>query len=107
MPRRSAAGAKAGLLSPSTHIPVILTRYPERVRLLAALLLAPLTRSDATSRPVPLGSRVPESLHRVVGGLKVGCSTGGTGAISRAAFQLLHSRYGKIIWAARTPYWFR
>jgi hypothetical protein len=59
------------------------------------------------ARRNPDDPRVPESLHRVVRGLKVGCSTEQTGDLSRAAFQLLHARYGKTVWASRTPYWYR
>jgi hypothetical protein len=59
------------------------------------------------ARRHPDDPRVPESLHRVVRGLKVGCSTGQTADLSRAAFHLLHSRYGKTVWASRTPYWYR
>ena len=54
------------------------------------------------ARRHPEDPRVPESLHRVVRGLKVGCSTEATAAISRAAFQLLHRRYGNTPASALT-----
>jgi len=55
----------------------------------------------------PTDRRVPEALHRIVRATRVGCTTEATGAISRSAFQLLHARYPKSPWAARTPHWFK
>jgi hypothetical protein len=49
---------------------------------------------------------VPEALHRVVRATRYGCTDSGTTAISRAAFQLLHSRYPASEWAKKTPYHF-
>jgi hypothetical protein len=55
----------------------------------------------------PTDRRVPEALHRIVRATRFGCTTEATGAISRSAFQLLHARYPKSPWAARTPHWFK
>jgi len=52
--------------------------------------------------------RIPESLHRVVLATRTSCHTleKGNKITSIAAFQTLHRRYGRSLWAARTPYWF-
>lgn len=55
----------------------------------------------------PNDPRVPEALHIVVMATRYGCSDKDTGAFSKAAWQLLHSRYAKSIWAKKTPYWFK
>ena len=59
------------------------------------------------ARRNPTDPRVPEALHRIVRATRVGCTTEATGTISRSAFELLHSRYPKSPWAARTPHWFK
>ncbi|MBK5299233.1 MAG: hypothetical protein JJE40_18940 [Vicinamibacteria bacterium] len=59
------------------------------------------------ARRNPTDPRVPEALHRIVRATRVGCTTDATGTISRSAFELLHSRYPKSPWAARTPHWFK
>jgi hypothetical protein len=50
--------------------------------------------------------RVPEALHLVVRASRFGCTDADTGKYSKEAFTLLHSRYPKSEWAAKTPYWF-
>jgi hypothetical protein len=55
----------------------------------------------------PTDPRVPEALHRVVRATRYGCTNERTGAISKAAFDLLHSRYPKSSWTAKTPHWFK
>ncbi len=59
------------------------------------------------ARRNPSDPRVPEALHRIVRATRLGCTTDATGAISKDAFQLLHTRYPKSPWAARTPHWFK
>ena len=59
------------------------------------------------ARRNPADPRVPEALHRVVRATRVGCTTDATGPISRSAFELLHTRYPRSPWTARTPYWFK
>lgn len=52
--------------------------------------------------------RVPEALHRVVRLTRLGCAWGdAVGEVSKRAFELLHRRYPKSEWTARTPYWFQ
>jgi hypothetical protein len=50
--------------------------------------------------------RVPEALHLCVRAGHLGMTGPGTGAWSKRAFQLLHSRYPKSDWAAKTKYWY-
>ncbi len=54
----------------------------------------------------PNDPRVPEALHRTVVSTRYGCNDSATGAYSKQAFTLLHSRYSKSTWATQTPYWF-
>lgn len=55
----------------------------------------------------PTDPRAPMILHQVVRATRYGCTNERTGAISRRAFNLLHSRYGATEWAKKTPYWFK
>ena len=59
------------------------------------------------ARRHPEDRRAPEALHRVVRATRYGCTTDATGDVSRTAFDLLHRRYPKSEWAARTRYWFK
>jgi hypothetical protein len=47
--------------------------------------------------------RVPEALHNVVRATQYGDMDSGT---SKAAYELLHSRFPRNPWTAKTPYWF-
>ena len=55
----------------------------------------------------PNDPRSPEALHLAVRSTRFGCVDKETEQASRAAFQLLHSRYRGSMWAKRTPYWFK
>jgi len=51
---------------------------------------------------------VPEALYRVVRVVRYGCHGEPDNAkLSKAAFDLLHTRYPKSPWTAKTPYWFK
>lgn len=50
--------------------------------------------------------RVPEALHLAVRATRFGNTGPKTTGFSRAAFQLLHSRYAKSIWVPETPFWY-
>ncbi|HEY2930851.1 MAG TPA: hypothetical protein VGK99_03825 [Acidobacteriota bacterium] len=50
--------------------------------------------------------RVPEALHRAIKTTRYGCTDAKTSELSRAAFDLLHSRYPASPWTKMTPYWF-
>jgi hypothetical protein len=53
-------------------------------------------------------ARVPEALYRLVRVTRYGCrNVAGNGEISKAAFDLLHSRYSDNEWTRQTPYWFK
>lgn len=49
--------------------------------------------------------RLPQALHRVVFATRYACM-GGPGAVSQAAFSLLHRHFPNSEWAQRTPYWY-
>ena len=55
----------------------------------------------------PADARVAEALHRVVRATRLGCTSDGSGDVSREAFTLLHKRFPRSEWAKQTPYWFR
>jgi hypothetical protein len=61
----------------------------------------------AWARAHPTDPRVPEMLHRVVRATRYACTNDRTGAVSKDAFTLLHRRYPKSPWAAKTPLWFK
>ncbi|MBA2502778.1 MAG: hypothetical protein H0V27_07855 [Pyrinomonadaceae bacterium] len=97
------------------HAPLFLT---EAQRLEAAREIASLARLGAGpnylarqaalwAKNNPNDPRAPEALHLAVRSTRYGCVDKETEQTSRAAFQLLHSRYGETIWAKRTPYWFK
>jgi hypothetical protein len=63
-------------------------------------------RAMAWARASPDEARVPEALHLAVASTRWACSGHGLGGASRAAFRLLHSRYGSTTWAKKTKYWY-
>jgi hypothetical protein len=54
----------------------------------------------------PTDPRIPEALYLAVRSTRYGCDNKETRALSKKAFELLHSRYGKSEWARKTRYWF-
>lgn len=70
----------------------------------AHAVLGPIILAWAASHPDD--PSVPEALHRVVMVVRYGCHEDAGGPISKAAFELLHRKYPKSPWAAKTPYWF-
>lgn len=55
----------------------------------------------------PADPRAPEALHLAVRSTRYGCTDNDTGRWSKAAFDLLHSRYPNTTWAKNTKYWFK
>ena len=55
----------------------------------------------------PTDPLVPEALHLAVNSTRYGCTDKNTGRWSKAAFDLLHRRYGNSVWAKKTKYWFK
>lgn len=55
----------------------------------------------------PADPRAPEALHLAVRSTRYGCTDKETGRWSKAAFDLLHSRYPNTTWAKNTKYWFK
>ena len=54
----------------------------------------------------PDDPRVPEALSRAVKNTRMNCNNARTGALSKKAFDLLHSRYSDTAWAKNTKYWY-
>ncbi len=97
------AAAFPAFLSPDSR--AVATHEIERM-----LQPAPNYLADATFRwaaQQPADPRVPQALHLVVEGTRWGCSDTETTQRSQKAHALLHSKYPKSPWTARTPYWFR
>jgi tetratricopeptide (TPR) repeat protein len=55
----------------------------------------------------PDDQRVPEALSLVVRATRYGCNDKQSGGFSRRAFDLLHQKYPKSEWAAKTPHWYQ
>jgi hypothetical protein len=55
----------------------------------------------------PTDPRAPEALHLAVRSTRYGCTDNDTGRWSKAAFDLLHSKYPNTTWAKNTKYWFK
>lgn len=55
----------------------------------------------------PADPRAPEALHLAVRSTRYGCTDDQTGRWSKAAYDLLHSRYPNTTWAKNTKYWFK
>ncbi len=74
----------------------------------AQSFLAPIILDWAKAKAHPDDPLVPEALHRLVIVVRYGCRENDpvNGQISKAAFDLLHKRYPKSEWSAKTPYWF-
>lgn len=73
----------------------------------AQSFLAPIIFAWAKAHPDD--RLVPQALHRLVMVVRYGCHGDETtnGRISKTAFDLLHRRYPKSEWTAKTPYWFK
>lgn len=54
----------------------------------------------------PADPRSAEALHLTVKATRFGCTDQRSGAISRAAFELLHRRFPQSEWTRKTPYWY-
>jgi tetratricopeptide (TPR) repeat protein len=61
----------------------------------------------AWAKAHPEDPRSPEALALAVKSTRFGCTDEQTGALSKAAFELLHRRYPKSSWANETKYWFK
>ena len=54
----------------------------------------------------PNQPNVPEILHLAVRATRYGCTDAATLNYSKQAFTILHQKYPKSPWTAKTPYWF-
>jgi hypothetical protein len=93
---------KAQFLSPEQR-----TRGEDEWSRLTAMPAAPeylATQTVAWVGSHPNDPRAPEALHLAVRAVRYGCAT--KAGTSKAAFQLLHSRYPDSEWARKTKYWY-
>jgi hypothetical protein len=60
----------------------------------------------AWAEAAPGDPRLPHALHLVVRKSREGATRDGS-ASTQAAFRLLHRRYPRSAWTAKTPYWYR
>jgi hypothetical protein len=113
-PYEEAPVARLGDFVPPAHPPSFLTSadraqgQSEWARI-AALGAAPnyLTREAlAWAKARPDDADVPEALALAVQGTHTSCSDKQTGALSHAAFDLLHQRYPASPWTKKTKYWY-
>lgn len=51
--------------------------------------------------------RLPNALYLAVKATRFGCQNCETGKISKAAFDILKTRFGNTPWKKKTPYWFK
>jgi len=58
------------------------------------------------ARKNPKDPRIPEALHLAVRATRYGCTDSETTQFSKEAFELLHRRYLRSPWAAKTKYWY-
>jgi len=66
-----------------------------------------LRQTLAWADKYPEDPRLPEALHRAVMASRYRGADEKTGKLSKQAFVLLHQRYPKSEWSARTTYWFK
>jgi hypothetical protein len=82
----------------------------EETAALQALPPGPVWMADqvlARAKTLPHDPNLPEALHLVVHMTRYSCyEQVRMGSYSRKAFELLHRRFPKSEWAAKTPYWF-
>jgi hypothetical protein len=82
----------------------------EESRQLAEVGVAPdylSKQAIAWAKSHPRDPRSPEALALAVRSTRWGCRDQQTGRYSKAAFELLHSRYPRSTWAQDTKYWFK
>ncbi len=64
-------------------------------------------QTTAWAKLNPNDKRLPHALFLVVRATRFGCQNCETEKISKAAFDLLKTQYGKTPWKKKTPYWFK
>ncbi len=67
-----------------------------------------LTRKAiAFAKRYPRHRSTPQILHLAVRSTRHGCTDKATGAVSKKAHSILHTKYPRSVWTKRTPYWFK
>ncbi len=108
--QKGASDEAAGLKSPDFLNDEQRAAAEKEVARLSALGTAPnylCSQAIEWAKASPHDPRVPEALHLAVKSTRYGCADKGTGALSKAAFQILHKQYPKSEWAAKTKYWYK
>ena len=62
---------------------------------------------SAWATQIPTEKRLPNALYLAVKATRFGCQNCETGKISKAAFDILKTRFGNTPWKKKTPYWFK
>jgi hypothetical protein len=102
--------AKAAPIAPPEFLMPFQALASRQAAALAALGTAPnyLCRiAIEWAEKNPIDARAPEALHLAVRSTRYGCTDKDTGRWSKAAYDLLHSRYPNTTWAKNTKYWFK
>lgn len=63
--------------------------------------------ASAWATQIPTEKRLPNALYLAVKATRYGCQNCETGKISKAAFDILKTRFGNTPWKKKTPYWFK
>ena len=79
----------------------------EQIRKLGAGSTFVARRAVEFATKSPADSRLPESLQLAVRGTRYGCQDCETGKYSKAAHDILKSRFARTESAKKTPYWFK
>jgi hypothetical protein len=56
---------------------------------------------------IPTEKRLPNALYLAIKATRYGCQNCETEKISKAAFDILKTRFGNTDWKKKTPYWFK
>ena len=104
VPGQTAAAGVPALLSPQQHKQVETEQASLEQADSQANYYAKSVLEFAAQRPDD--PRVPEALSRAVKNTRMNCNNARTGALSKKAFDLLHSRYPDTVWAKNTKYWY-
>jgi len=59
------------------------------------------------ARQIPTEKRLPNALYLAVKATRYGCQNCETEKVSKAAFDILKTRFGNTPWKKKTPYWFK
>lgn len=65
------------------------------------------TKAAEWATQIPTEKRLPNALYLAVKATRYGCQNCETEKVSKAAFDILKTRFGNTPWKKKTPYWFK